>query len=61
MNMLMMSYIQKSIEKCNNLHIPKDIVNNLMKFIDQNAIKYLTYLILSRRKLDEQAPVTPPT
>lgn len=61
MDMLMMSYIHKSIEKCNKIHIPKDIVNNLMKPLHQNAIKYFTFLILSKRKIDEQAPITPPT
>ena len=48
---------EHSIEKLTNLEIPKTSIKNLMK----NAIKYLTYLILNKRKLDnKQAHVPPP-
>ena len=49
-----------SIEKLNKLNIPKLIIKNLMKNIHQNAIKYLTYLILKKRKLDNKQTLIPP-
>ena len=51
---------EHSIEKL-NLKIPKTSVKTLMRNLHQNAIKYLTYLILNKRKLDnKQAHVPPP-
>jgi hypothetical protein len=35
-----------------NIKIPKNKVKELMKHIHQTAIKYLTYLILNKRELD---------
>jgi hypothetical protein len=50
-----------SIDKLTKLKIPKSDIKNLMKDIHQNAIKYLTYLVLNKRKLDnKQTPVPPP-
>lgn len=52
---------EHSIKKLTNLNIPKSIIKTLMKNIHQNAIKYLTYLVLNKRKLDnKQAPILPP-
>ena len=52
---------KQSIEKLANLKIPKKNINTLMKNIHQNAIKYLTYLVLNKRKLDDkQHNVAPP-
>ena len=49
------------IQKLAHLKIPKTTIKIFMKNIHQNAIKYLTYLILNKRKLDnKQAPVPPP-
>ena len=39
----------------------KSTIKILMKYIDQNAIKYLTYLILNKRKLDNKQAQSPPT
>jgi hypothetical protein len=54
--------IQKhSIEKLNSLKIPKANIKTLMKSLHNRDIKYLTYLILNKRKLDnKQTPVPPP-
>jgi hypothetical protein len=52
---------EHSIEKLTKLKIPKHNIKSLMKKIHENAIKYLTYLVLNKRKLDnEQTPVPPP-
>ena len=52
---------KQSINKLANLKIPKTSVKILMKNIHQNAIKYLTYLVLNKRKLEyKQAPILPP-
>jgi hypothetical protein len=52
---------EHSIQKLEDLKIPKSNIKKLMKDIHQNAIKYLTYLILNKRKLDnKQTPVPPP-
>ena len=52
---------EQSIEKLANLKIPKTSIETLMKNIHQNAIKYLTYLVLNKRKLDnKQSTVAPP-
>ena len=50
-----------SINKLANLNIPNSCIKNLMRIIHKNAIKYLTYLVLNIRKLNnKQAPVPPP-
>jgi hypothetical protein len=52
---------EHSINQLINLKIPKANVKNLMKNIHQNAIKYLTYLVLNKRKLEnKQTPIAPP-
>ena len=52
---------EHSIQKLTDLKISKPNIKKLMKDIHQNAIKYLTYLVLNKRKLDnKQAPVPPP-
>ena len=49
------------INKLAHLKIPKTTIKTLMKNIHQNAIKYFTYLVLNKRKLDDkQAPIPPP-
>ena len=43
------------------LKIPKAHIKTLMRNIHQNAIKYLTYSVLNKRKLDnKQTPIPPP-
>lgn len=39
---------EQSIKKFGNLHIPIPNVKDLIKFIHQNTIKYLTHLILKK-------------
>ena len=52
---------EHSIEKLTNLQIPKSNIKTLMKSLHHNAIKYLTYLVLNKRKLDnKQTPIPPP-
>jgi hypothetical protein len=52
---------EQSIDKLANLKISKYNIKTLMKNIHQNAIKYLTYLVLNNRKLEnKQATITPP-
>ena len=52
---------EHSINKLTNLRIPKFNIKTLLNNIHQNAIKYLTYLVLNKRKLDnKQTPVPPP-
>ena len=52
---------EHSIQKLTDMKIPKPNIKKLMKDIHQNAIKYLTYLVLNKRKLDnKQATVPPP-
>ena len=52
---------EHSINKLAHLKIPKTTIKTLMKNIHQNAIKYFTYLVLNKRKLDDkQAPIPPP-
>jgi hypothetical protein len=41
---------ENSIEQLTNLKIPKTHIKTLMKNIHQNAFKYLTYLVLNKRK-----------
>ena len=50
-----------SLRGLKNLKIPLSKVKRLMKHIHQVVIKYLTYLILNKQKLDNnQLPVEPP-
>jgi hypothetical protein len=51
---------EQSIKQLTDLKIPKSNIKKLMKDIHQNAIKYLTYLILNKRKLDNNQPPVPP-
>jgi hypothetical protein len=43
-----------SIDKLTRFKVPKTDIQTLMKCIHQNAIKYLTYLVLNKRKLDNK-------
>ena len=52
---------ENSLDKLTNLKIPKPNIKILMKDIHQNAIKYLTYVVLNKRKLNnKQRPVPSP-
>jgi hypothetical protein len=52
---------EQSIKKLEELEIPKPGIKSLMKNLHQNAIKYLTYLVLNKSKLDnKQNTVAPP-
>jgi hypothetical protein len=52
---------EHSIEQLNKLKIPKSNIKTPMKNLHHNSIKYLTYLVLNKRKLDnKQTPVLPP-
>jgi len=51
---------EHSISKPTNLNIPKQTIKTLMKNIHQNAIKYLIYLILNKRKLENKQTLVPP-
>ena len=52
---------EHSINILTSLQIPKTNIKTLVKSLHQNAIKYLTYLILNKRKLEnKQAIVQPP-
>ena len=52
---------EQSIEDPEKLKIPKSKIKILMKHLHEIAIKYLTYLIINKRKLDnKQSPVDPP-
>ena len=42
---------EQSIAKLDGLKIPKSSIKSLMKNLHQNAIKYLTYLVLNKRKI----------
>ena len=49
------------INKLTNLELPKLAIKTLVKNIPHNVIKYLTYFILNKRKLEnKQAHVPPP-
>ena len=50
---------EHSINELANLKIPKSNITTLMKNIHQNAIKYLTYLVLNRLD-NKRAQVCPP-
>ena len=52
---------ERSIDQLNKLKIPKPSIKTLMKNIHQNAIKYLTYLILNKKKLDNKQTHVPGT
>ena len=50
-----------SMDQLTKLKIPKNNIKTLMKKIHENAIKYLIYIVLNKRKLDnKQTPVPPP-
>ena len=50
-----------STTKLTSLNIPKSNLKTLMKNLHQNAIKYITYLVLNKRKLNnKQTPTSPP-
>ena len=50
-----------SIELLENLHIPTSLIIKKMKTIHQIAIKYLTYLVINKKILDnKQEPISPP-
>jgi hypothetical protein len=52
---------KQSINKLTNHKVPKSGIKTLTKDIHQNAIKYLTYLVLKKRKLEnKQATIAPP-
>ena len=52
---------KQSINKLDEINIPKNNIKNLMKNIRQNAINYLNYLVLNKRKLDnKQTTIAPP-
>ena len=51
---------EHSIEQLDKLKLPKSSIKSLIKIIHQNAIKYLTYLVLNKRKLDNKQTTVPP-
>ena len=52
---------KQSIKKLVDLKISKSNIKTLMKNLHQNAIKFLIYLVLNKRKLDnKQNTVAPP-
>ena len=51
---------EHSIDKLTKLKIPKNNIKSLMKNPHQNAIKYLTYLVLNKRKLENKQTLVPP-
>ena len=51
---------EHSINKLVNMKIPKSTIKTLMKNIHLNTIKYLTYLILNKRKLENKQTIVPP-
>ena len=54
-------YTNTPLNKLIHMKIPKSIIKTLMKNIHLNAIKYLTYLVLNKRKLESKHNiVTPP-
>ena len=50
---------KQSVEKLADLKIPKTGIKTLMKNLHHNTIKYLTYVILNKRKLDNNT-IAPP-
>jgi hypothetical protein len=54
------SYTRKFYQATNQSQSPQNLHQNLMKNIHENAIKYLTYMIMNKKKLDnKQTPVSP--
>ena len=51
---------EQPIKELEKLKIPKREIETLMKQLHQIAIKYLTYLILNKRKLDNKQPPVDP-
>ena len=51
---------EQSINHLTNLKIPKTSIKIFMKNIHQNAIKYLTYLVLNKRKFENKQTTIPP-
>ena len=52
---------EQIIKELEQLYVPKNEVRALVKQLHQIVIKYLTYLILNKKKLDnKQPPVVPP-
>ena len=52
---------KQSINNLVNLKIPKANIKTLMKDIHQNAIKYLTFFVLNKRRLEnKQTTISPP-
>ena len=45
-----------SVESLKNLNIPNQKIHKLMETLSQIAIKYLTHIILNRRKLEKKLP-----
>ena len=46
---------EQTMDKLSNLKIPKTSIKTLVKEIHQNAIKYMTYLVLNKRKLENKS------
>ena len=51
---------EHSLEQLNNLKLPKSSIKTLMNNLPHNAIKYLTHMILNKRKLDNKPNPCPP-
>jgi hypothetical protein len=51
---------EHSMDQITKPKTPKNNIKTLMKNIHQNAIKYLTYLVLDKRKLDNKQSHVPP-
>ena len=51
---------EQSIIKLGELNIPKTSIKHFLKNIHQNAINYLTYLVLNKGKLDNKQNTNPP-
>jgi hypothetical protein len=47
---------EQAIKDLEKLKIPKNEIKILMKQLSQISIKYLAYLILNKRKLDNKQP-----
>ena len=50
---------EHSLEQRIKLKLPKSSIRSLMKNLHHNAIKYLTYLFLNKRKLDNKRKPVP--
>ena len=51
---------EQPIKDLEKLKTPKNKIKTLMKQLHQIAIKYLTYLMLNKRKLDNKQPLVDP-